>query len=49
MVKGSEIVNLGGLWVEGHGLSEGSKTLGPVSRVCGGQPQAFRCRLMSPW
>ena len=28
MVKRSEIVNLGGLWLEGHGLSEVSETLG---------------------
>ena len=28
MVKRSEIVNLGGLWLEGHGLSVGSETLG---------------------
>jgi len=33
MVKRSEIVNLGGLWLEGHGLSEGSETLGFFSRV----------------
>ena len=28
MVKRSETVNLGGLWLEGHGLSVGSETLG---------------------
>ena len=33
MVKRSEIVNLGGLWLEGHGLSEGSETLGRSPRV----------------
>ena len=33
MVKRGEIVNLGGLWREGHGLSEGSETLGLSSRV----------------
>ena len=33
MVKRSEIVNVGGLWLEGLGLSVGSETLGPFSRV----------------
>ena len=33
MVKRSEIVDLGGLWLEGHGLSEGSETLSLSSRV----------------
>ena len=33
MVNRSEIVGLGGLWLEGHGLSVGSETLGPSSRV----------------
>ena len=33
MVKRSEIVHLGGLWLEGHGLSEGSEVLGLSSRV----------------
>ena len=33
MAKRSEIVNLGGLWLEGHGLLEGSETLGLSSRV----------------
>ena len=33
MVKRSEIVNLGGVWLKGHGLSEGSETLGLSSRV----------------
>ena len=33
MVKRSEIGNLGGLWLEGHGLSEGSETLGLSSRA----------------
>ena len=33
MVKRSEVVNLGGLWLKGHGLSEGSETLGLSSRV----------------
>ena len=33
MVKRSEIVGLGGLWVEGHGLPEGSEALGLSSRV----------------
>ena len=32
-VKRGEIVNLGGLWLEGHGLSEGPVVLGPSSRV----------------
>ena len=31
MVKRSEIVNLGGLWLEGHGLPEGSEVLGRSS------------------
>ena len=33
MVKRSEIVILGGLWLEGHGLSVSSETLGLSSRV----------------
>ena len=33
MIKRSENVNFGGLWLEGHGLSEGSETLGLSSRV----------------
>ena len=33
MVKRSENVNLGGLWLKGHGLSVGSETLGLFSRV----------------
>ena len=33
MVKRSEIVDLGGPWLEGHGLSVGSQTLGFFSRV----------------
>ena len=33
MVKRGEVVNLGGLWREGHGLSVGSETLGLSSRV----------------
>ena len=33
MVKGSENVSSGGLWLKGHGLSEGSETLGRSSRV----------------
>ena len=33
MVKRSEIVNLGCLWLEGHGRSEGSATLDLSSRV----------------
>ena len=33
MVKRSEIVDLGGIWLEGHGLSVGSETLGLFSRV----------------
>ena len=33
MVKRDEIVNLGGLWLEGHGLSEKSATPGLSSRV----------------
>jgi len=33
MVKRSEIVNLGGLWLEGHGLPERSETLDLSSRV----------------
>ena len=33
MVRRGEIVDLGGLWREGHGLSEGSQTLGLSSRV----------------
>ena len=33
MVKRSEIVNLGGVWLKRHGLSEGSETLGLSSRV----------------
>ena len=35
MVKRSEIVDLRGLWLEGHGLSVGSETLGLSSRVQG--------------
>ena len=38
VVKRSEIVNLGGLWLEGHRLSEGSETLGLSSRVQGAAP-----------
>ena len=33
MVRRSEIVDLGGLWREGHGRSEKSETLGLSSRV----------------
>ena len=33
VVKRSEIVNLGGLWLEGHGLLEKSETRGLSSRV----------------
>ena len=33
MVKRGEIVNLGGLWLEGHGLSLASEKLGLFSRV----------------
>jgi len=33
MVKRSEIVTLGGLWLEGHGLSVESELLGLSSRV----------------
>ena len=33
MVKRSEIVNLGGLWLKGHGLSEASATTSLSSRV----------------
>ena len=33
MVKRSEIVNLVGRWLKGHGLSVASETLGPSSRV----------------
>ena len=33
MVKRSETVNLGGLWLEGHGLSVASETLGLFPRV----------------
>jgi len=33
MVKRSEIVNLGGLWLKGHGLSVASETLDLFSRV----------------
>ena len=33
MVKRSEVVSLGGLWLEGHGLPEKSETLGLSSRV----------------
>ena len=33
MVKRGEIVDSGGLWLEGHGLSERSETLGLASRV----------------
>ena len=33
MVKRSENGNLGGLWLEGHGLSVASETLGIFSRV----------------
>ena len=33
MVKRSEIVNVGGLWLKGHGLSVASETLGLFSRV----------------
>ena len=33
MVKRSENVNLGGLWLEGHGLSVGSEALGLSFRV----------------
>ena len=32
MVKRSEIVNLGGLWLEGHGLPDGSEVLDHSSR-----------------
>ena len=41
--------SLGGLRLKGHGLSVGSDLLGLSSPPeCGGQPQAFRCRLWSP-
>ena len=33
MVKRSEIVNLGGLWLEGHGLSEASEAPSLSARV----------------
>ena len=33
MVRRAEIVDLGGLWRDGHGLSEGSEVLGLSSRV----------------
>jgi len=33
MVRRGEIVNLCGLWLDGHGLPEGSETLGLSSRV----------------
>ena len=33
MVKRSEIVNLGGLWLKDHGLSVASEMLGLFSRV----------------
>ena len=32
-VRRGELVDLGGLWLEGHGLSEGCETLGLSSRV----------------
>ena len=32
-VKRGEVVSLGGLWLEGHGLPKGSETLGLTSRV----------------
>ena len=33
MVKRDELVDLGGLWLESHGLPEKSETLGLSSRV----------------
>ena len=38
MVKRSEIVNLRGLWLEGHDLSVESETLGLFSRVLRAAP-----------
>ena len=38
MVKRGENGTLGGLWLEGHGLSEGSEVLGRSSRVLKAAP-----------
>jgi len=48
MVRRGEIVDSGGLWLEGHGLLDGSEVLGLSSRVRRAA-QAFRRSPMSPW